>query len=763
MVVLAIAAPVKTIDTPDRESPPGDNRTAAIIAPDHALNAAGIARIQGLAALLPVGATSFSGGNIILGGAGSDILEGRGGDDILDGDAWLDAQIRVTGVRPPGVAEFHDTMATLNTVVIAGQINPGQLVIVRSIKVAAVNPAHIDTAVFSGPLADYDIVNNAGIITVTHARGTTADGTDTLRNIEALQFADRTISFVLRTVASGDVATANGAAPVNINVLANDTFDGLAIPAGAIVTRVTNAVDGNAVLNPDNTFTFTANAGFIGVATFTYNVTVSGQLSNTATVTVTVNPAVPVANNDVATTTGTTPVNINVLANDTYDGLAIPAGATVTRVTNSANGNAVLNVDNTFTFTANAGFSGIATFTYNVTVSGQVSNIATVSVTVISSNVIANNDVATTTGTTPVNINVLANDTFNGGAIPAGATVTRVTNSANGNAVLNADNTFTFTANAGFSGIATFTYTVTVLGQISNTATVSVTVNPAISSISGRVARSNGVAVPNVTMTLSGAATGTVTTDVNGNYTFAGLLNGNYTVTPSLAGFAFTPASRAVTINNVNVTGQDFTALPAIFSISGTVRVPGGGLGGGTPVAGVPVALTGAATANAITNALGVYTFTSLADGNYTVTPSQPGFVFTPVNRAVVINSANVTGRDFLRTVAAGTFSVSGTVTSGGLPLSGVSIALTGAATANTTTNASGVYTFTGRANGNYTVTPSLAGFTFAPVNRAVVINNANVTGQDFVGTAAAATFSISCRHGCCSHLLDLRNSENVK
>ncbi|MBI5076190.1 MAG: carboxypeptidase regulatory-like domain-containing protein [Nitrospirae bacterium] len=68
----------------------------------------------------------------------------------------------------------------------------------------------------------------------------------------------------------------------------------------------------------------------------------------------------------------------------------------------------------------------------------------------------------------------------------------------------------------------------------------------------------------------------------------------------------------------------------------------------------------------------------------------------------------------------------------GGLPLSGVTITLGGAAAGTTTTNASGVYTLTGLANGNYTVTPSLAGFTFTPVSRTVTINNSNLAGQNF-------------------------------
>ena len=40
--------------------------------------------------------TSFSSGNIILGGDGSDIIEGRGGDDLIDGDRWLNVRIACT-------------------------------------------------------------------------------------------------------------------------------------------------------------------------------------------------------------------------------------------------------------------------------------------------------------------------------------------------------------------------------------------------------------------------------------------------------------------------------------------------------------------------------------------------------------------------------------------------------------------------------------------------------------------------------------------
>ncbi|HEY6940453.1 PKD domain-containing protein, partial [Dokdonella sp.] len=84
---------------------------------------------------------------------------------------------------------------------------------------------------------------------------------------------------------------------------------------------------------------------------------------------------------------------------------------------------------------------------------------------------------------------------------------------------------------------------------------------------------------------------------------------------------------------------------------------------------------------------------------------------------------------------APSTWSVSGTVTTGaGVGIAGVTI---GTGTASTTTNASGAYTLGGLANGSYTLTPSLAGYTFSPSSSSVTISGANVGGKNFTGTPA--------------------------
>ncbi|UUZ78449.1 hypothetical protein LP414_16760 [Polaromonas sp. P1(28)-13] len=139
----------------------------------------------------------FSAGNIILGGDGSDIIEGRGGDDLIDGDRWLNVRISVRANADGTGAEIRSVNSLTELVpdMMAGLINPGQLVAVREILTAA--GPDFDTAVFSDVLANYAISapDAQGQITVSHLVGGVAgpDGTDRLSNIERLQFADQSV------------------------------------------------------------------------------------------------------------------------------------------------------------------------------------------------------------------------------------------------------------------------------------------------------------------------------------------------------------------------------------------------------------------------------------------------------------------------------------------------------------------------------------------------------------------------------------------
>ncbi len=417
--------------------------------------------------------------------------------------------------------------------------------------------------------------------------------------------------------------------------------------------------------------------------------------------------------------------------------------------------------------------------------------------------------------------------------------------------------------------------------------------------ISGTVSRA---ATSGVTMTLSGAASATTTTASGGTYSFAGLANGTYTVTPSKSGYTFSPASASETVSGANITGVNFTATAVpTYSISGTITLNGSGLAGVTVTSG---------TASATTSSAGAFTLAGFPSGTYTVTPSLAGYTFSPTSQSVTVGSANVTGVNFTASVVTGpttlfsdgfesqftgwstaqvsgtagawtavtsgpypsasphggsyladfnsytsasgsetrlyrtagfaipssastvtltfwmyhdtgystsndqvqaqvstngstwtnvgsavsrysgstgwaqvsidlssykgqsvqlgflgisaygndcyiddvavvmqggsaTYSISGTIS--GAVTSGVTVTLSGAASATTTTGTGGAYTFTGLANGTYTVTPSLSGYTFSPASASETVSGSNISGVNFTATAnPPATYSIS-------------------
>jgi hypothetical protein len=294
-------------------------------------------------------------------------------------------------------------------------------------------------------------------------------------------------------VAINDSAITRRDESVAIDVLANDLLDGELVDPEDATILADNAASGTVIVEADQTVTYTPDLGFVGEDTFTYTVMVGGEESNVATVKVTVvappDPDVPVAVNDSATTTGTESVDIAILANDTVGPLndpVDPSQATVTLGIQPSIGSVVINADNTVTYQADAVLteSMIDFFTYKVTVAGAESNSALVIVRVDAPFVapivpVAVNDTASTTGTTPVTIDILANDTYDAVEVPADAIVQVTSSPANGTVVVNVNHTVTFTADQGFDGVSTFTYRVSVAGEVSNIATVSVTVAPA--------------------------------------------------------------------------------------------------------------------------------------------------------------------------------------------------------------------------------------------------------------------------------------------
>ena len=272
-------------------------------------------------------------------------------------------------------------------------------------------------------------------------------------------------------------------------VLANDLGTGLV--ENSIVAGPANGT--LSPLNANGSFTYTPNAGFSGTDTFTYNdKDGSGTLSNTATVTINVNPQ---AVNDSYVTTTNAPLVVpaasGVLVNDLGTGLV--ENSVVTAPSNGTL--SPLNANGSFTYTPNAGFSGTDTFTYNVNDgSGNTSNTATVTIIVgpnadvsvtktdASATYTAGNDISYTltvnnSGPSDAQTVLLsdplpAGSTFVSLAVPAGWTRTDAT-------AVGANGTITATLATLTAGAPAQVFTLivhvnsNVVGNLSNTATIS--------------------------------------------------------------------------------------------------------------------------------------------------------------------------------------------------------------------------------------------------------------------------------------------------
>ncbi len=291
-------------------------------------------------------------GNILLGGGGNDLIEGRGADDIIDGDRYVGVRLSVR-TNPDGTgpeigsasvegagqsamtSQYQRTATgsltgpTLQQAVFAGTVNPGQIVAVREILTGA---AGTDTALFSGPVADYDIASvpaangNLAAITVTHSGGTATDGTDTLRNIETLQFTDGTVTVAPPGAPTIGTATAtNGSATVNFTAPAG-TLTGFtieAVPTAGGTTVTSLVTDGTATSGTVNGLTNGTTYQLRVAATNAFGTGPFSALSNTVT---------PVAPTPVA---ALSPTGGRAFANTTVG--VTTAGQLVT-LTNSGNG-----------------------------------------------------------------------------------------------------------------------------------------------------------------------------------------------------------------------------------------------------------------------------------------------------------------------------------------------------------------------------------------------------------------------------------------
>lgn len=277
---------------------------------------------------------------------------------------------------------------------------------------------------------------------------------------------------------TSDNGTVVVAAP---GVLANDTdADGDALTA-ALVSAPKH---GSLQLNPDGSFTYTADAGYYGPDTFVYRAQdpEAGLSLASVTLNTTAPNSAPVATDDAYTTLEDQPLSViapGVLANDTD-----PDGDALTAVleTGPAHGSLTLAADGSFLYLPAANVNGTDSFTYRAKdAKGVLSDPATVSLTVTAQNDPPQGqpDRYTTAEDTPLTVaapGVLANDSDVDGDVLTASVASRP---QHGMLTLNTDGSFTYVPARDYSGSDFFNYTYSDGHGGSGTAVVTITVTEA--------------------------------------------------------------------------------------------------------------------------------------------------------------------------------------------------------------------------------------------------------------------------------------------
>lgn len=230
-------------------------------------------------------------------------------------------------------------------------------------------------------------------------------------------------------------------------------------------------------------------------------------------------------------------------------------------------------------------------------------------------------------------------------------------------------------------------------------------------SVAGTITHAlTGAPLPGVTLHFNA---NTTISDSAGHYLFANVPHGTMdTISPSLTGYIFLPANRALTVTtNVAVNNPEgaFQAVP-YGSLSGRITHQGHGLAGVTLTFGASTTTTAAD---------GSYTFLSVAPGaEGDIVPALAGYIFTPAMLHVTMppvagsTAPNLSSQDFTTTQL---LSIHGRVVAkdGVTPLPGVTFQL-GAFSA--VSDDTGNYTITGIPEGTSAdLIPTLANYRFVP------------------------------------------------
>lgn len=165
-------------------------------------------------------------------------------------------------------------------------------------------------------------------------------------------------------------------------------------------------------------------------------------------------------------------------------------------------------------------------------------------------------------------------------------------------------------------------------------------------NLEGTVTDEGGQPLSGLTVLLSGGQNVSTVTDGSGHFLFENVDSGSYTVTPQSEVYDFQPETRLFTVARSDIDGLDFmgTATIRVYTISGCVTENGQGL---EDVSLAFLNMVDGSVVNTVTNNQGTFTFFSVLEGDYQITPVKVGYLFDPNMIPVTVDGGDSTDVDF--------------------------------------------------------------------------------------------------------------------
>ncbi|GIV96622.1 MAG: hypothetical protein KatS3mg057_1279 [Herpetosiphonaceae bacterium] len=385
--------------------------------------------------------------------------------------ATVNVTVSAVNDAPVGVDDFYNTNENTTLTVPA----PGVLANDSDVEGDPLN-AVLDSGPSNGTLT----LNADGSFTYTP--DTNFDGTDIFTYFanDGLLLSDIVTVTIAITpvdntpVANDQLVTTDEDTPVSFTLDASDPDSG-----DTLSYTVTSGPSNGTLSGTAPNLTYTPDPDYFGADSFSYVVTDTSGLTDTATVDITVNAVndAPVGADDSYTTSEDTPLTVaapGVLSNDSD-----VEGDTLSAVLDAgpSNGTLMLNADGSFTYTPDANFAGTDSFTYRAD-DGQASNnlsdpiTVVITITAVNDAPVANDQNLSTNEDTALSITLTASDPDSGDTL----SYTVTGGPSNGTLSGTAPN-LTYTPDPDYFGADSFSYEVTDTSGLTDTATVDITVN----------------------------------------------------------------------------------------------------------------------------------------------------------------------------------------------------------------------------------------------------------------------------------------------